>query len=337
MTLGDNEFLLKRVLEQCVHGYAPLAKVMGVELHVVSSQNLPAVCRGNASLVRKLLTGLLAQATFIRGGKVRLDACVVDGGAKNSCEDDQRLHLRFAVTSFPSVNSEKSPASLLLDQNTLLSDEFEKSRDGCRELARALGGGVHIFNEPGAGERISADIVLGVVPGPSAMPVSPPLFESSQKASIFDDKASAQTIIADQLCALGLATLDPDILVGLRTLVVDDNSFNLEVVEPVLAMIGIEVATARSGPEALAFLESDHEVDVVLMDMQMPEMDGCETTRRIRAIPRLRSLPVLALTANEDPTAREQCLACGMNDFLSKPLDTPALIKALARWSPRCS
>jgi CheY-like chemotaxis protein len=119
---------------------------------------------------------------------------------------------------------------------------------------------------------------------------------------------------------------------GLRALVVDDNAFNLEVFESILTMAGMQVAKAKSGMDALTALERDPGFDVVLMDMQMPEMDGCETTRRIRAHPRLKGIPVLALTANAAPGAREQCLASGMNDFLTKPVETPAMFRSLSRW-----
>lgn len=124
---------------------------------------------------------------------------------------------------------------------------------------------------------------------------------------------------------------------GLRVLVVDDNAFNLEVIESVLDAAGVLVATAAGGAQALAALERDPGFDVVLMDMQMPGMDGCEATRRIRADSRLGGLPVLALTANAAPGAREQCLASGMDDFLVKPLDTPTLLAALALWGRRRS
>lgn len=120
---------------------------------------------------------------------------------------------------------------------------------------------------------------------------------------------------------------------GRRILLVDDDLFNLEVIGSILAMSGAEVVTAKSGIEALRLLEADRAFDVVFLDVQMPGMDGCETARRIRRDERLRDLPLVAVTANAVAGVRERCLDAGMNDFLTKPVDTPALLDALSRWA----
>lgn len=122
---------------------------------------------------------------------------------------------------------------------------------------------------------------------------------------------------------------------GKRVLVVDDDEFNRDVLSAILSMAGAEVATASDGPSALAALAAGLAFDAVLMDVQMPGMDGCETTRRIRGNSQWADLPVLAITANVMGGVREQCFEAGMNDFLTKPVDTPALFKALAHWISR--
>ncbi len=118
---------------------------------------------------------------------------------------------------------------------------------------------------------------------------------------------------------------------GKRILVVDDNEFNLDVLETVLTMAGLDVTTASSGPGALEALSAGPACDAVLMDVQMPGMDGYEATRRIRVDPRWKGLPVLAVTANLVTGERERCVEAGMNGFLTKPVDTLALFEALAR------
>ena len=119
---------------------------------------------------------------------------------------------------------------------------------------------------------------------------------------------------------------------GRRVLVVDDNEFNLEVLETILAMAGLEVVTAAGGTAALDTLAAGPAFDIVLMDVQMPGMDGYETTRRIRANPAWKGLSVLALTANAMKGEREACLEAGMDDFLTKPVDQAAMFKAMAAW-----
>jgi signal transduction histidine kinase/DNA-binding response OmpR family regulator len=132
---------------------------------------------------------------------------------------------------------------------------------------------------------------------------------------------------------------DPDMEVcrGRRVLVVDDNEFNLDVLETILSMAGLHVVTAPGGMAALETLAEGPAFDVVLMDVQMPGMDGHETTRRIRGNPKWANLPVLAITANAMKGDREHCLDAGMNDFLTKPVDQEAMFKAMAYWIRKSS
>lgn len=119
-------------------------------------------------------------------------------------------------------------------------------------------------------------------------------------------------------------------LEGMQVLLVDDSAINLEVAGLLLAQQGAQIQTCSNGREALERLKQlpDH-FDAVLMDVQMPEMDGYEATRRLRADLGLTLLPVLALTAGAMAEERQQAQAAGMDDFLTKPLEPCALIRAL--------
>lgn len=118
---------------------------------------------------------------------------------------------------------------------------------------------------------------------------------------------------------------------GARLLVVEDNELNQQVAAELLSDAGFVVELAGNGREALVKLRQQP-VDLVLMDMQMPVMDGLEATRAIRAQPDTRHLPVIAMTANAMAADRELCLAAGMNDHLAKPVDPDDLWRVLARW-----
>ena len=118
---------------------------------------------------------------------------------------------------------------------------------------------------------------------------------------------------------------------GAHVLLVEDNLVNQDVARELLAGYGVQVTIAGHGREALALLE-DHRFDGVLMDCQMPVMDGYEATRRIRANPRTADLPVIAMTANVLPGDRERVLAAGMNDHIGKPLDVALMLTTMARW-----
>jgi len=122
---------------------------------------------------------------------------------------------------------------------------------------------------------------------------------------------------------------------GCRLLVAEDNETNQQVVSELLQGAGATVVLADNGRAAVAKLEAGPfppTFDVVLMDVQMPEMDGYQATTRIRADPRLAGLPIIAMTAHATVEERQRCLAMGMNGHVSKPIDPAVLFETIARW-----
>jgi signal transduction histidine kinase/DNA-binding LytR/AlgR family response regulator len=120
----------------------------------------------------------------------------------------------------------------------------------------------------------------------------------------------------------------PGSFAGLKILLVEDNDVNLMIAREMLVLSGIEVDTAGNGVEAIQKIQGK-KYDAVLMDIQMPVMDGVEAVKRIRRIPGHSSLPVIAMTANALHGDREKCLLAGMNDYLSKPINSRKLFNAL--------
>jgi two-component system sensor histidine kinase/response regulator len=122
---------------------------------------------------------------------------------------------------------------------------------------------------------------------------------------------------------------------GARILLAEDNEINQEIAVELLEDAGINVTVANNGREAVE-LAGQSEYDCILMDMQMPEMDGYEATRFLRKDIQFKSLPIIAMTANAMAGDREKCLAAGMNDHVSKPISIKELFGALIKWvSPR--
>ena len=122
-----------------------------------------------------------------------------------------------------------------------------------------------------------------------------------------------------------LSFVDTDVLL------VEDNDLNQLVAKELLDIVGINVHLANNGKEALSAVENTH-YDAVLMDAQMPVMDGYEATRNIRANPSYKKLPIIAMTANALKGDREKCLAAGMDDYISKPIDPKQLYRVLNHW-----
>ncbi len=119
---------------------------------------------------------------------------------------------------------------------------------------------------------------------------------------------------------------------GARVLLAEDNPINQEVIVALLDRVGLSVDVVENGQAALNKLGSRPDYDAVLMDIQMPLMDGYEATRRLRQIPELRDLPVIAMTAHALKGDREKCLAAGMSDYVAKPIDMQLLYSTLMKW-----
>jgi len=126
-----------------------------------------------------------------------------------------------------------------------------------------------------------------------------------------------------------------DALVGKKVLIVDDDVRNIFALSSVLERRGMTVLTAGTGREAINILESTPDLEMVLMDIMMPEMDGYETMQVIRQNPAFRRLPIIALTAKAMKGDREKCLEAGASEYLAKPVNTEQLLSALRMWLHR--
>ncbi|WP_141290220.1 response regulator, partial [Ideonella azotifigens] len=125
------------------------------------------------------------------------------------------------------------------------------------------------------------------------------------------------------------------VLEGRQILLAEDDVRNIFALSSVLEPLGVQLQIARNGREALERLDRQPPVDLVLMDIMMPEMDGLEAMRRIRARPDGADLPIIALTAKAMADDRQQCLEAGANDYLAKPIDVDRLVSLCRVWMPK--
>ncbi|MEO7121297.1 MAG: response regulator, partial [Ginsengibacter sp.] len=123
-----------------------------------------------------------------------------------------------------------------------------------------------------------------------------------------------------------------DVLKDKTVLIADDDVRNIFSLTKALELHNMKVLPAIDGKESLKILKENSNVDVILMDMMMPEMDGYETIREIRAMPRFKNTPVLAVTAKAMMGDREKCIAVGASDYISKPVDVDQLVSLLRVW-----
>jgi HAMP domain-containing protein/signal transduction histidine kinase/DNA-binding response OmpR family regulator len=124
-------------------------------------------------------------------------------------------------------------------------------------------------------------------------------------------------------------------LAGKKVLIVDDDMRNIFALSTVLEEHDMHIASADNGRDAIRILRDDPNVDIVLMDIMMPEMDGMETMREIRKVPELKKLPIVAVTAKAMKGDREKCIEAGAWDYLSKPVDSQQLLAVLRAWLRR--
>jgi HAMP domain-containing protein/CheY-like chemotaxis protein/signal transduction histidine kinase len=154
------------------------------------------------------------------------------------------------------------------------------------------------------------------------------------ETSLFLHRVITELPIEKQRMLEKLNSSDED-LVGQTALLVDDDARNIFALSSVLERRGMKVLTATTGSEAVALVESNPKIAIVLMDIMMPQMDGYQTIGAIRANPLFRRLPIIALTAKAMKGDREKCLEAGASDYLAKPVNTEQLLLAIRMWLHR--
>jgi CheY-like chemotaxis protein len=169
-----------------------------------------------------------------------------------------------------------------------------------------MGGSISLVSEKNVGSHFSFTIVLGIGDSNNIRHTEQPL------QSLIDTPKYAT-------------------LKNARILLVEDNPVNRMVVMELLEKLNIQVDVAENGATALSKIQA-HQYDGVLMDVQMPVMDGCQATQRIKEIEAHKSLPVIAITASATHTDRLKCMESGMVDFISKPILPETLYNVLIKW-----
>ena len=181
-----------------------------------------------------------------------------------------------------------------------------------KRLVEMMGGEIRVESEPGQGSEFSFDVTFGL---------------GAERDS--DEAGIEKKSIGGELPE-GLESIR-----GAGILLAEDNRINQQIVIELLELAGFHVTVANNGREALDLVcrsGPEKPYDAVLMDMQMPVMDGYEATARIRRVKDESDLPIIALTAHAITGEREKCLQCGMNDYVTKPIDSRKLYEALVRW-----
>ena len=297
----DLDGILKSVEAQLGH----LAREKGLSLSVSAARCGNVRLMGDPLRIEQILLNYVSNAIkFTQQGGVTVHAQISDANSANSL-----------------VRLEVSDTGLGMQADTLnkLFRTFEQADNSttrrfggsglglaiCKRLAELMGGEVGADSVPGRGSCFWFNVTL----------------------------AKAQALAAPRPQAFGHPSTASD-LSGTRVLLAEDNEVNQLLATSILEQVGATVRIARTGREAIDMLHQEP-FDCVLMDIHMPEMDGLEATRLIRADPRLAHVRIIAMTANALSEDEDICLQAGMDDFVCKPYDSAQLCGTIAKWAGR--
>jgi signal transduction histidine kinase/ActR/RegA family two-component response regulator len=313
--------------------FSDQARAKGLALSATVASDLNLVVMGDAHRLRQVLTNLVSNAVkFTSEGTVTIGASLQeDRGAA--------MRVRFTVTD-TGVGIPASKQDMIFEAFSQADSSTTRRYGGtglglsiARQLCHMMGGEIGVESTVGKGSTFWFTTLLRKHEAAAAQPtpVAPTQAPQPAPAPAVTTPASVSPVqreFREALGRTGLATI--------RILLVEDNPANLRVTQALLEAIGCHVSTARNGLEAVSAYR-DGEFDLVLMDCQMPEMDGYEATRAIRQLEAIqgRRTPIVALTAHALDGSRDMSLGAGMNDHLTKPLTMSVLTAKLVEWLGR--
>ncbi|MCV2359558.1 response regulator [Paucibacter sp. TC2R-5] len=310
MQLGHSDFNVAQVLDNVASMLAQRANDKGLQVQVEVDKPLTTqILTGDAQRITEILLNFAGNAVkFTDKGGVKLAATI-------EADLGSALQLRFEVQDSGIGISQEAQARLFQDFEQ--ADSSTTRRYGgtglglaiCRRLAALMHGEVGVQSSPGLGSRFWFTLKI----------------DKSSMASLAPPAQASRGVAARELLQQ---------FKGTRVLLAEDNAVNQEVAVAMLGSAGLIVDVAGDGQEALR-MASEYDYALILMDVQMPLMDGLAATRAIRGSAHGKHTPILAMTANAFAEERQRCLDAGMNDHVAKPVVAEQLFATLHMWLSR--
>ncbi len=320
VTLQVSELPLAELLDALERHFSPVAAQKGLAFTLAVAPGVPPTIATDPGRLRQVLKNLLANAfKFTEHGEVSVRVSRAESGWSRA---NETLGRAAAVTAF-SVGD--SGIGIATDMQRSIFEAFAQA-DGTtarqyggtglglsisRELVRLLGGEIALSSTPDQGSTFTVYLPAALEADAGAPP--PPATAALEPAP-------------RRPAGAGLA--------GMKALVVDDDFRNIFALTALLERGHLEVVSAESGKEGVALLTRTPDIDVVLVDMMMPVMDGYATMRAMRDLPGRADLPIIALTANVAAGERQRCIDAGASAYVSKPVETADLLVLLGEWLP---
>ena len=342
MTVDSVDFNLRGLFAQTLKFWQGEARAKGLNLRVEGAASIPPAVKGDPMRLRQVLNNLISNAMkFTAEGSVTLRLAAW-------LEEPSHYAILIEVAD--------TGPGMTQQQLTRLFTPFDQTAEGVsarhggtglglsisRDLAELMGGRLTARSRPGEGAAFTLSLMLprgeaiaaapkGIVEegrGDIVRSLAPRVHAPARSGPVTPVVEVLPPAVEQEMAGSSDAGQDADR--PLRVLVVDDHDINRRAVELILSPLGCDIATAADGLLALAQCEAA-DFDVIFMDVRMPELDGRETTRRLRAGGGPNAaIPVIAVTADTSPDDIAACMAAGMTYFVSKPLTPAALLGALS-------
>jgi signal transduction histidine kinase/HAMP domain-containing protein/ActR/RegA family two-component response regulator len=343
--------------DSVAHTFEPIAHRQGLEFSVAVDDALPEMITTDRARLLQIVKNVLSNAfKFTTAGSVTVRLAAATGGW-NATEERLALADEVLAITVTDTGIGITPAaqSIIFEAFAQADGTTARQYGGTglglsisRDLVRLLGGTISVASAPNAGSSFTiylpldsseavthggAQVAGGALPtgrGPHLVPPEPVVAHRRAYAN-----GSAPGVVASQAAGprddragyIGL----PD---GLTVMVVDDDFRNIFALTALLERAKVSVIGAESGAEAIERLGADTDIDLVLMDIMMPTMNGYEAMTAIRRDPRFAALPIIALTGKVVDGERARCLAAGATGYIPKPVNTGELLTALSEWFP---
>jgi signal transduction histidine kinase/CheY-like chemotaxis protein/HAMP domain-containing protein len=331
VTLQIGELALVELQDAIERDFGPVAAQQGLSFAVELSPGLPPTIATDAGRLRQVLKNLLANAfKFTEQGYVSMRVGPADSGWS---EANDTLQGAAGVIAFSVIDS---GIGVTAEQQQLIFEAFAQG-DGTtarqyggtglglsisRELVRLLGGEITLASTPGEGSNFT-------------------LYLASEQTMVSEQiGATEQTDERDAVAApaapsaAALPQLGNTGLAGMKILLIDDDFRNIFALTALLRRVELEVVSAESGEQGVALLRDIADIDLVLVDIMMPGIDGYATMRAIRKLPSHGACPLIAFTAKVESGERQRCIDAGASAYVAKPVDTSELLAVLREWLP---